>query len=143
LHPSDEFSRTKRFGHVVVGSGKEPIDTIALTDASGEHNDRCRAHGANLTTDFETVGSWKHDIENDEGRRALANDRDRGGSIACNRRFVTGALQITADNGRGFGLVLDDENVQARIAYLVARASRAYRELLAAASQLLDNSIAH
>ena len=107
---SGELTGRERFDHVVIGAEFEAEDTIGLFGASGEQDHRDVRNFAHLGEDREPVELRQHDVENDEVRRGLIDQVERGSSVGRfgHREALTG--EVRGDHLAHHGLVVDNEH---------------------------------
>jgi hypothetical protein len=68
LHTCNQFARLKWLANIVVCAQFQTRHTVDHIAPGCEHNDWNIAGLANLTTDFETVFAWQHDVEQQQVR---------------------------------------------------------------------------
>src|SRR5438105_3691805 len=70
----EKLARAERLGHIIVGTGLEPADAVALLAARGEHDDRHlrrRTSAPQPPADLDPGDALDHPVEDYEIRRAL------------------------------------------------------------------------
>ena len=104
-----DFGRMERFADVVVSAEVESAQAIGLVGTRGDHDQRHPAEAADFLADAETVRARQHQVEQDHGRRLLADPgHDPFAGVEDRRQEALVAHDIVEQVGK-HRLVLDDQ----------------------------------
>src|SRR5215218_2116147 len=110
LHARDELPRVERLRHVVVGANLEADDLVDVLVARSQHEDRHVPALPHPAAELDPVDVGKHEVEDDELRRARREVLHRLGAGGGGLDRVASVLQVERDERRDRRLVLHDED---------------------------------
>jgi hypothetical protein len=106
----DQLARAERLREVVVGTEFEAEQLVELVVARGQHDDRDGRVAAELAGDVEPVEPRQTEIEDDEIGPALADRRQRRGTVGRGEDRETRMLEVVAGEHGDLRFVVDDED---------------------------------
>src|SRR5574341_2345141 len=88
--PGSQFSKTKRFDHVIINAQPKAVQPVAFLSLGSQHNDRHITDLAHPLADLPAIHLWHHYVEDDqigtmlmESLQACHPARRGEGMIAC------------------------------------------------------------
>jgi len=110
-HPSEQFSKRKRFDQIIVCAQLEAFHTVAHTVAGGEkENGRANPIASELRYQLPAVLVWQHDIDDEKIKLLCARLLQTSFAIGRDIHRETGFAQSLGQESRRFLFVLDYEN---------------------------------
>ena len=113
LDARNQFTRTNRFGDVIVGPGPEGFHLAIGLRPGGEHDDRHVRHariGLDMPADFIAVHLRHHDIQNDQVWQFLSQETERLRAAEGFDHFEFLSLECQPDQGQSVLIVVHYEN---------------------------------
>src|SRR5262249_13392224 len=105
-----ELTNREGLGDVVVRAQLEAENLVELFTASGQHDDRHVAAGAEAAADLETVDLRQHQVEHDKVDLLVAEERERLFAVARLHDSEPVALERVGEELLDGILVVDEEN---------------------------------
>jgi hypothetical protein len=110
-HPRDQLADGKGFGQVVIGAHLQAQHSVELTGPGCQHQDGdIGTMFAQPATDFQTVQSGEHQIENHQVVGATARAFQPGCTAVFDIGFGFAIAQMQPYEFRDIVIILDDQN---------------------------------
>ncbi|GAC1449510.1 MAG: hypothetical protein PVSMB5_36960 [Ktedonobacteraceae bacterium] len=110
-HAGRHLTNAKRLAHIVVGPDFEAQDTVYLLCTCCEHNDWDQVILPDAPAYREAIQLRQHPIQDDQVKRLLFNECQRGLAIKGLKYRVPFRLQLAADQIAYIYLIVYDENI--------------------------------
>ncbi len=110
VDPGDELLDREGLGHVVIRTELEPDDLVGLVPFRGQHDDRYPGQALgppDPPADLETVGLGQHQVEEEQGRRLVAEVLEQAVGLLEALEAVAGLLEVDLQELEDIGLVVE------------------------------------
>jgi hypothetical protein len=114
-HAQRQLTRAEGLGDVVVRAGLEADQAVGLVAEGGQHDHRDRPLGAQPAAHLEAVHAGQHEVEDDEVGWLLGHPAQRLVAVVHALDRVPVPHEVTPDNVRHGGIVVDNDNPPRRI----------------------------
>ena len=94
FYPGNQFTRGKWFSNIIIRTKSQTTDFINIILFRGHHQDRCIFFLTDLFTDFKTIGSRQHQIQNVHVKFFTQCTLQTAGSIIFYLHIKSTQLQI-------------------------------------------------